>query len=229
MTTTCQTIVDRAKSASPLNTALASDRAEMLSRIRADQQELFTVLAGRSRDRFQTTATIASTTGSSGRVFNLATITALPVERVLQLVLQDGREANQVDVLDIDAELAPRYFVRGQTLVEVSNDWATVAGAINGTLVYVYGMTDIDPAGALTQLVTVPDQWIDLLVLPLAMYLFQKDPGRDEAEYGRLATMLGAFDTRTGRRGAFLDYLENYGGVESKRFLQPTPPESRKR
>lgn len=228
MTTTCQTIVDRAKSASPLNTALASDRAEMLSRIRADQQELFTVLAGRSRDRFQTTASLSSTTGSSGRSFNLAAITP-PVERVLQVVLQDGREANQVDVLDTDAELAPRYFVRGQTLIEVSNDWATAAGAINATLVYVYGMTDIDPAGALTQTVTVPDQWIDLLVLPLAMYFFQKDPGRDEPEYARLGVMLGSFDGRTGRRGAFLDYLENYGGVESKRFLQPTPPESRKR
>lgn len=229
MTTTCQTIVDRAKSASPLNTVLASDRAEMLSRIRADQQELFTVLAGRSRDRFQTTAALTSSSGSSAREFNLASITAQPVERVLKLTLQDGREANQVDVLDVDAELAPRYFVRGQKLIEVSNDWATVAGVVTATLVYVYGMADIDPAGALTQVVTVPDQWIDLLVLPLAMYLFQKDPGRDDAEYGRLAAMLGAFDTRTGRRGAFLDYLENYGGVESKRFLQPTPPESRKR
>jgi hypothetical protein len=229
VTTTCQTVLDRAKSVSPLNSALASDRAEMLSRIRADQQELFTVLAGKSRDRFQTTAALASTGGSSGRVFNLATITALPVERVLQLVLQDGREANQVDVLDIDAELAPRYFVRGQTLIEVSNDWATVAGAVQATLVYVYGMADIDPTGALTQLVSVPDPWIDLLVLPLAMYFFQKDPGREEAEYARLVAMLGSFEQRTGRRGAFLDYLENYGGVESKRFLQPTPPESRKR
>jgi hypothetical protein len=114
MTTTCQTIVDRAKSTSPLNSALASDRAEMLSRIRADQQELFTVLAGRSRDRFQATAALASTSGSSARVFTLSAITP-PVERVLLLTLGDGRDASQVDVLDIDAELAPRYFVRGQT------------------------------------------------------------------------------------------------------------------
>lgn len=228
MTTTCQAIVDRAKSTSPLNSVLAGDRAEMLSRIRADQQQLFTVVAGLTRDRFQATAALVSTLGSSGRVFDLAPVSPV-VERVLKLTLADGREANQVDVLDVDAELSPRYFVRGQTLIEVSNDWATASGAVTGTLVYVYGMTDIDPAGTLTQLVTVPDPWIDLLVLPLAMYFFQKDPGREEAEYGRLAAMLGSFEERSGRRGAFLDYLENYGGVESKRFLQPTPPESRKR
>jgi hypothetical protein len=228
MTITCQTIVDRAKSTSPLNTNLASDRAEMLSRIRADQQELFTRIAGLSRDRFQTTAAIASSGGSAGRSFDLSAISPV-VERVLQVVLGDGRELSQVDPLDVDAELSPRYFVRGQTLVEVSNDWATATGAVTATLVYVYGMTDVDPSGALSQLVSVPDTWIDLLVLPLAMYFFQKDPGRDEAEAGRLAALLGSFDDRTGRRGAFLNYLENYGGVESKRFVQPTPRDARKR
>jgi hypothetical protein len=100
---------------------------------------------------------------------------------------------------------------------------------VNATLVYVNGMTDIDPTGALSQLVSVPDTWIDLLVLPLAMYFFQKDPGRDEADSGASGVVLGSFDDRTGRRGAFLDYLENYGGVESKRFMQPTPANARKR
>lgn len=186
MTTTCQTIVDRAKATSPLNTPLTADRSEMLSRVRADQQELFTRLAGRTRDRFQTTAAIASSSGAQGRIFTLSELT-LRVERVLKITLGDGREINQVDVLDPDAELAPRYYVRGQTLIEVSNDWSTTTGIVNATLIYVYGMTDVDPAGALTQLVSVPDEWIDLLALPLAMYLFQKDPGRDPSEFDRLS------------------------------------------
>lgn len=162
-------------------------------------------------------------------MLNLAALIAPPVERVLKVTGSDGREFNQVDVLDVEAELAPRYFVRGQKLIEVGNDWATAAGVVTGTLVYVYGMTDIDPTGFLSQVITVPDQWVDLLVLPLAMYFFQKDPGRDEAEYARLAGMLGSFADRSGRRGAFLDYLENYGGVESRRFIQPSPPDSRKK
>lgn len=228
MTTTCQQIVTLAVDASPLNAPLASDRVEMLSRIRADQQELFTRLAGLTRDRFQTSATIGSNSGSSGRIFTLTSLSPV-VERVLKLTLQDGRDANQVDVLDLEAELSPRYLVRGTTLIEVSNDWATVAGVVTATLIYVYGMTDIDPAGQLTQLVSVPDPWIDLLTLPLEMYFFQKDPGRDDAEYERLAANLGTFDDKTGRRGAFLDYLENYGGVESRRFIQPAATDARKR
>lgn len=218
MTTTCQAIVDRAKSFNTLNAPLAADPAEMLSRIRADQQALFTENAGITRDRFQTAKSLTSTGGVAGRSFDLSTITP-PIERVLTLTLADGRLVSQVDVQDTDAELTPRYIVRGQSLIEVSNDWGT-SGTVGATLVYVYGATAIDPAGNLTQLVSVPDEWSDLLVLPLAQYLFQKDPGRDPAEGARLDAMLA------GRQKAFLDFLVNYGGVEVKRFIQPSPQAS---
>lgn len=224
MTTTCQFIVDRATSFSTLNRALTSDRAEMLSRIRADQQALFTSTADLTRDRYKAATSLASTVGSSGRAFELepSTPIAPPIERVLQLKLGDGREASQVDELDVDAEYAPRYFVRGTRLIEVLNDWSSTAGAVTATLLYVYGMTDIDPAGQLTQAVSVPDRWIDVLVLPLAMYLHQKDPGRDAKEYDRLATMM------EDRYTDYLAFLGHFGGVESRRFWLPTPPESKK-
>src|SRR4051812_9810004 len=125
MTTTAQQIVDRAKAMSTLNTPLTADRAVMLSRIRADQQALFTLVSSVTRDYFQTTADLTSSIAVSGRVLTLSGLT-LPVERVIRVDLSDGREANQVDVQDLDAELSPRYVVRGQTLVEVSNDWNTV-------------------------------------------------------------------------------------------------------
>jgi hypothetical protein len=220
MTTTCQIIVDGARKFNTLNAALTTDVAEMLSRILADQQEVFTSVAGLTRERFQTVVGVTSTTGVSGRVIDLAALTPTnpPVERVLTLVLADGREANQVDVLDVDAELKPRYVVRGQTLVEVTNDWSTASGApVNATLTYVYGPTAISPTGDLTQLVSVPDAWIDLLVLPLAIYLAQKDPGRDPAEIARLEGKLSR------KQDAFVAYLTNYGGVEVKRFDLPSP------
>lgn len=217
MSTTCQTVVTRAGAFSPLNAALTADRAEMLSRIRADQQALFTATSAITRDRFKTTTSVTSTTGASGRTISVASL-SLPLERILKLTLSDGREVSQVDELDPDAELSPRYYVRGQTLVEVSNDWNTASSAaVTGTLVYVYGPTDIDPAGLYTQAVTLPDQWIDLLVLPLAMYLHKKDPGRDPSEYDRLATLL---DERT---QAWLAYLKSYGGVSTHRFDIPNP------
>jgi len=187
----------------------------MLSRIRADQQALFTGVASLTRDRFKTTVSISSTGGSSGRVFDLSALSA-PLERVLKLTLGDGREVSQVDELDTDAELAPRYFVRGLSLVEVGSDWGT-SGAKTATLVYVYGMTDIDPTGSLSQAVTVPDQWTDLLVLPLAIYLSRKDPGRDPNEIASLSSMLDD------RQQAFTTYLTNLGGIQSTRFVLPTP------
>lgn len=224
MSTTCQTVVTRATAMSAMNAALADDRAEMLSRIRADQQALFTGVAGLTRDRFKRSVPVTSSSGSGGRTISLTGLSdaaTYPVERVLKLTLASGAEVSQVDELDTDAELAPRYFVRGTTLVEVGNDWNTVnAAVVGGTLVYVYGPADIDPTGDYTQVVTVPDQWLDLLVLPLAMYLHQKDAGRDPAEYERLRSMHEA------REAAFLSYLGNYGGTEAKRFDLPAPRRS---
>lgn len=216
MATTCSDIVTRAKAFNTMNAPLTNDTSEILSRIRVDQQALFTSIAGVTRDRFQTTATLTSTNGSSGRSFNLATLTSAPVERILKVTLQDGRDLNQVDVLDTDAELSPRYYVQGLSLVEVSNDWGT-SGSKTATLIYCYGPTDIDPTGSLTQAVTVPDQWTDLLVLPLAKYLAQKDPGRDPNEIARLQGMQNDLSQQ------FLSYLTTYGGIEVRRLVIPEP------
>lgn len=213
----CQQVVDRAKGFSILNTPLTADRTEMLSRIQSDQQDVFTEIAGDTRDRFQTTATLASTVASAGRVFDLSTL-APPLERALTLVLGDGREASQVDLYDLEAELKPRYLVRGQTIVEVANDWNTASAiSVTATLTYVYGPTPIDLAGQLSQAISLPDAWVDLLALPLAIYLFQKDPGRDPAEGARLEEML------TNKQRAFVTYLTNYGGLTARRFEIPSP------
>src|SRR5690242_3714587 len=148
MTTTCNTIVSRAAAFNTLNQGLTADSGEMLSRIRSDQQSLFTSFAGLTRDYFQTVATLNSTGGASGRSFDLSTLSP-PNERVLLLTLQDGRICNEVDLYDPDAELSPRYLAQGTRLVEVSNDWGA-SGSKSATLTYVYGMTDIDPGGSLT-------------------------------------------------------------------------------
>lgn len=215
MTTTAQDIITRAQQFNTLNTGLTSDSAEMLSRIRADQQRVFTAIAGQTRDRFKTTASLTSSTGSSARTFDLSAVDP-PIERVLKVMLGDGRECYAVDELDTDAELAPRYFVRGQTLVEVGSDWGS-SGSKTATLSYVYGATTIDIDGSLDQDVTVPDEFTDVLVLPLAGYLAQKDPGRDPGEMERLALMLDEANDH------FTQYLTNYGGTTASRFVLPNP------
>lgn len=220
MSTTAQQIYVRARQMNPANVPLAPTPAEILARIEADQQALFAEMSGGTRDRFQTTNILASTGGSSARTFDLSA-SVPPVERILQLNLADGREARQVDVLDIEAELSPRYIVRGQTLVEVSNDWSSTAGAVTATLIYVYGPTSISPTGDYSQTITIPDAWADVLVLPLALYFASQ-----RASAPGDAALAPKLQERT---AAFAAYLENYGGVESSRFIQPTPSNSGKK
>lgn len=222
MTTTCQDIVSRARGFSILNPVLTSDTAEMLSRIRADQRELRATLAGQTRDFFQLTAAVASSAAALNRTADLTQLSP-PLERILKVELPGGTEVSQVDVLDPDAELAPRYTVRGTFLVEWKKEWNTATStSVALTVTYVYAPTDIDPTGALTQPVSLPDEWTDLLALLLAAYCVHKDVGRDSAEYDRLMAMY------TQRSAAFLEYLSHYGGLESRRFDIPTPMRTKK-
>lgn len=215
MTTTCQTIYATARGFLPATPAVIPDVADVLSRIRADQRTLFAQVATETRDYFQASESLTSSAGASGRVLSLASLSR-PVERIIRVDLSDGREASQVDVQDVDAELPPRYLVRGLTLIEVSNDWNTASGApVSATITYAYGPTDLDPAGALTQAVSVPDEWVDLLVLPLTLYLAQREPTPQD--------VTGVQAMLAERRHAFLSYLKGYGGVESRRFDLPSP------
>jgi hypothetical protein len=191
----------------------------MLSRIRADQASLFSKVAEVNRDFFSENAAITSTSGSSGRTFNVSDL-AYPLERILKLVLSDGRELNQVDPLDIDGELAPRYIANGFTLTEINGEWGP-SGSVSATLSYVRGPTDIDPNGTLTQLVSIPDKWADLLVISLSLYLFHADVGRDPIEGQRLQSL------HDDRMNDFFNYLGHLGGVEARRFIIPSPSGSK--
>ena len=215
MSTTCQTIITRAKAFSPLNDSLATDPVELLGRIEQFQQRLFSATASVSKDRFQTTQTLASTSGASARTVDLSSLTA-PLERLLVVTVPNGI-ARQVDVQDQDAELSPRYIARGLSLVEIGSDWSGTSGSVSVALVYVYGPAAISTTGATTQTVTIPDTFSDLLVLPLAMYFHTKDPGRDPSEYEHLNQQFMDLWQQYG------DYLVNYSGVKSRRFDIPAP------
>lgn len=219
MATSCQDVIARAVAFSALNAPLATDAAELCARVAALQQQVWTATVAQHRDPFQTVAAVTTTGGAAGRTVAFADL-ARPLERLLEFRLVDGTargtEVTQVDPLDLDAELAPRYVVTPDGIAEVDGDWGP-AGARAGRLRYCYAPTPIAPAGGLTQAVSLPDAWADLLVLPLAQYLYQKDPGRDPAEGDRLAAMRAEVEARWDA------YLTHRGGVEARRFVQPTP------
>lgn len=216
MATLCSDIVARAQAFSSANGPLTADAGIMLSRIRADQSALYTKAAELNRDFFATTASVTSTSGSSGRTIDLSALTP-PLERLLRVTrTSDGVDLAPVDPLDTAAELPPRYTTQGLRLLEVGSDWGA-SGTVSVTVLYVQAPTDIDPAGSLTQAVSLPDRWTDILVVNLAQYLHHMDVGRDPAEGERLQALSDA------RVQDFMNYLTHVGGVEARRFVIPTP------
>jgi hypothetical protein len=220
-TTTAQDVINRAAAYSSANvTALTSDSSEMLDRIRFFERQVYTKAAQVAPDWFTATAALTSTGGPSGRSVDLSTQDP-PVERVVMVTLSGGTEVAQVDLTDTAGELAPRYYVRGQSLVEVSNDWNTASSAAQSlTLIYVQAPAEIDVDGSLTQTLSLDDAWTSCVVYRLAHYLAHKDVGREVAvpgELERLESMIKEADKD------FLTYLTHFGGVAARRFDRPAP------
>lgn len=219
MTTTAQQIVDRAVARNTANrlSSLTSDNAEMLHQVGAFQTQLRAMLVGGNRTFYQAQDSLTSTAASSKRVIDLEDADT-PVYRVLRVELADGTEVAPVDLQDTDAELAPRYYPKGRTLVEVGSDWNTSSAAAQTlTVYYVSGVTAIDTTGALSQTVGIEDEWAWLLDNRLARYLAAKDVGRDPAEVRDL--------DREYAQGAsdYLAWVDQYAGTMADRFVLPAP------
>lgn len=217
MTTTLQQIQDRAVAFSSANglSSLVSDRSEIINRIAAFQRSLFDLATRENRYYFAIAIPVGSTGGASGRTINLSSLPT-PCGRIIKFVLNDGRTVSQVDLQDLEAELSPRYYVLGTTMYEVSNDWSAVSGVVTGILTYVGLPTVPNVAGDLTQTVSLPDEFVDLLELKLSQYLAHKDVGRDPEEIERLGKMIEA------REEDFISHITQFGGVEARRFNIPT-------
>ena len=218
MTTTAQQIMDRAVARNTANrlSSLTDDTTQILWRIGTEEQSIFARLAGENRTYYQTSTSVASNAAASGRVVSLSAVSP-PVLRVLRVEKSDGTEVYPVDLRDTDAELAPRYYPRGLSLVEVGSDWASNSSAVTLTIYYVQGATALSTTGALTQTVTIPDAFADLLDNRLARWLAEKDVGRDPAEIAML-------DQEYAKRyDEFVVYLDNLAGTQTTRFILAEP------
>ena len=217
MSTTIQDIQTRAVAWSSANglQSLVSDNAEIINRVAADERQLFDLAASTNSYFFATTAAVTSSSGTSARTITTTALTP-PVGRILRFVLGSGAEVSQVDVRDTDAELSPRYYMLGTTLYEVSNDWSAASGTVSGTLTYVKRPTVLSTTGTLTQTVTLPDEFTDILDLKLAHYLAHKDYGREHPEIKRLEEMVAR------REQDFVQFITSFGGVEARRVTIPS-------
>lgn len=217
MTTTVQQLADRAKAFSTANTSASiTDSAEIIARVTSIERQLYAAASQRRPDFFLASTALTSTSGSSGRTADLSAVSP-PVMRVLRVSITSTDETvSQVDVLDPDGDLAPRYYAKGQTLVEVSNDWGA-SGTVGLTVHYIKGPVALSTSGGMSQTVSIPDEWTDCLVLPLALYLAHKDVGRDPAELQRIEGQAAQVTEQ------FYTYLDQYAGAGAIRYLRSSP------
>ncbi|HJQ96767.1 MAG TPA: hypothetical protein VJ826_00560 [Candidatus Polarisedimenticolaceae bacterium] len=214
MSTAVSDLITRALGYSVQNSdpALSGNSAEMIAVVAGFERDIYRVAAQDNRF-FVHTASLTSTSGSSGRTVDLTTATPA-IERLLRVQLPGGVWLSIVDFEDPDAEIAPRGYVLGQTLTEYLSEWGA-SGTVTFSIDYGVKPATLDPTAALSQTVTLPDEYTDLLVLRLANYLATKDVGRDPAEAQTLDTLYQS------RLQDVTASLFHFPGVVRRRFLAP--------
>lgn len=217
MSTSVQQVIDRAVALSVANQGLADNIPDLIYRVNLDQRARWTQFVQANRTSYQVSATKTSTASNGNRVCDLSTL-ILPVERVLTVRLPGGTEVREVDLQDVDAELAPRYYPSGETLIEVATDWDTATpNAVPLSIAYVFRPLDLDPTGLTSQVVSIPDGYVGILVYSLGAYFAESDVGRPDTEFTRLMGQSDAMATVWIAQGG------HYAGVSAYRFAYPTP------
>lgn len=214
MSTDISTVIQRAigRSISNNDPGMTGNSSLMIAEVAAYERDIFRVAARESRF-FYTEASVTSTDAPSARSIALSAITP-PIERIVRVLLPTGVPLKQVDYEDQGAELAPRYYVFRTTLYEVGSEWGA-SGPVTMTVGYAESPAVLDVAGSLSQTVTLPDEYTDLLDLRLAQYLAVKDTGRDPTEAQALGAEYGA------RLSDVIDGLDHFGGSVRRRFISP--------
>lgn len=228
MSTTVQDVLTGAGAHSDANDPASLTTREVLERVNFAQQHLFTRLAQDNRYFFATVVTASSTGGASARILDLAAAAfALPVERVLRIVLPSGADLNLVDIQDVAAELAPRAYPVGTKLYEVGSEWSAIAGTVSMTVYYVYRPAELVLTGGdLSQLISVPDRFTDYLAVDLAWKMAHKDFGRSaQGDPGEMGRLEGERETLY---QTIAQSIAQMPGLAARRFDLPVPSKAEK-
>lgn len=219
MATIIQDIIDRAVALSIANQGLDSNTPDLIYRINQFQRTRWTQFTQSNKYFYQVTQPVTSTAANGGRIADLSGFTQ-PVERTLSVFLSNGIEVREVDLQDPNAELAPRYYPSGTTLIEVANDWdIATPNAVTLTVNYCWRPADLDPTQPTTQLISIPDGYCGCLVNDLGAYFAFCDFGRATQVQETTALQADA-DSIT---QAWIADAGHFAGRAAYRFDLPVP------
>lgn len=220
-TTTILNIISRATAFSTANDALtvSTNYAACASRIAADERLVLQKGIAASREYFTLRSPLTVAGSGPNRTVSLSALDATrPVVRVLRLSFADDTEVRQVDSVDRGAITnVPTFHRTGQTLRESGSGWASQTTL---TLEYAAGPTPIDLASTTVQntVLTLDNEFCDLLVLRLAHFFALHDFGREQAERDALAAMIKERDD------SFIETLRSGGGMAAMRWAAAAGP-----
>lgn len=188
MATTAQEVIDAAVQRSALNNPDLVPNAQALKYITNFERKVFIDASRINPDFFGKTGDtaaradnvagwdVATTPGS------VAAISKAEVKAITGSVtgVAVGDEVNLVSVRFPQIEVAPRAYIRDKTIYQIGDELGDSGTNFVTTLTLYYSHL---PAGVttLSQALTLPDEWADLVILPLARVFAIRDRRADEA------------------------------------------------
>lgn len=197
MATTAQEVINRAIQRSALNNPDLVPTAQMLGYITTYEKAVYATAAKYNPEFFGksgATATRGDNTGSwdltatPGDVFAVTGLTALTTQGTPAVSV--GDTINIVSFRWPDLEVPPRAYIRGQTVYGYGDELGADGVDFVESLTVYYSEL---PASVTTtsQSLTLPDEWVDLVIVPLGRLLALRDHRQEDvtvldAEYNSL-------------------------------------------
>lgn len=187
MATTAQQVIDRAVQRSSLNSPDLVPTAQLLQYITQYERALYQRGARMNPDYFgkdASTATRAAITDSWDLAATPGDVGLLTRAEVLTIVgavsgVSVGQRVELVLHRMPEVAVPPRAYVRGRKISQISTELGSNGSNLVTVLKVFY--SPIPAAVAATaQSITTPDEWADLVVLPLARTLAARDRRLDE-------------------------------------------------
>jgi hypothetical protein len=188
MSTTAQTIWDRATQMSSLNDEALVPAPQVVDYISMYERNVFQRAARLNPEYFGTTG-VTSTRAAITDVWDLsaapggvAAVTRAEIAALIGTPFAGAAVGQQVNLISIrwpNFDVAPRAVLRGRKIFQYLTELGTDPSNIVTQLTVYYSPL---PARVttITQALTVPDEWADLITYPLAKLLAIRDRRTDE-------------------------------------------------
>lgn len=200
MAITVQQALDRAVQRSALNNPDLVPTAQAIAYISNFERKLFIQGAELNPEYFGKSADTAARADDTAAwdldttPGDVAAVTMAEVKAITGTVtgVSIGDEVNLISKRWPTMDVSPRAYIRGRSIYQYQSELGTNASNFVTTLTVYY--SELPPVvSALATTLRVPDQWQDLVILPLARLLAIRDKREEEAqvidaEYNALLT-----------------------------------------